>query len=308
LKPEDAKKNLEDLRDSLNEVLGNGVSEDKKEKSFEFRDSAKEDKASFFQKMLGKAREIPVVDTFSQLGVAGSVAISSAAVTQTDLAKDMTEVFIAEIANDVVEQRIEPPAFMDDFIDFYELNDWGEVVIAERFVEAQTYASEVSPQIVSKIQSGEIAVSKQASSSASDNSEPSSDSQEQESSKPQSQSGAEQTKEEGQEKESSKGNDDKAEKQSGEESKDTDKSEDQKSSDSEQNKNSEDVKQEDTEQKEEAVEEKEVKDHKGEPEVKETEEASSEPKIDESPRVETPFEDPIDEIKPHQSTAVSPVL
>lgn len=308
MKADDAKKNLEELRDSLNEVLGNGVPEDKKEKSLEFRDSAKEDKASFFQKMLGKAKELPVVDTFSQLGVAGSVAVSSAAITQTDLAKDMTEVFIAEVANDVVEQRIEPPAFMDDFVDFYHLNTWGEIVIAEKFVEAQTYASEVSPQIVSKIQTGEIAVSKQASSSASDSSEPSSDSQEQESSKPQSQSGAEQTKEVEQEKESSKENSDKGEKQSEEGSKDTDKSEDQKSSDSEQNKDSKDVKNEDTEQKEEAVEEKEVEDHKGESEVQESNEASSEPKVDESPRVETPFEDPIDEIKPHQSTTVSPVL
>lgn len=279
MKADDAKKNLEELRDSLNEVLGNGVTEDKKEKSLEFRDSAKEDKASFFQKMLGKAKELPIVDTFSQLGVAGSVAVSSAAITQTDLAKDMTEVFIAEVANDVVEQRIEPPSFMDDFVDFHHLNTWGEIVIAEKFVEAQTYASEVSPQIVSKIQTGEIAVSKQASSSASDK-EPSSDSQKQESSKPQTQSGEEQRKEVEQKKESS---------------------------DLEQNKKSEDVKQEDTEQKDEAVEEKKVEDHKQESEVKETSEASSEPKVDESPRVETPYEDPIDEIKPHSDIAVSPI-
>ena len=155
-----AKKTLEELRDSISEILGNGPPEDLKEKSIEFRDSAKDDKASFFQKMLSKAKELPVIDTFSQLGVAGSVAVTSAAVTQTDLAKDVTEVFIAEISNDVIEQRIDPPAFIDDWVDFHELNDWGEIVIAEKFIEAQSYAENVSEQIQSKIETGEIKVTK----------------------------------------------------------------------------------------------------------------------------------------------------
>ena len=167
MKQDEAKKVLLELRDSLNEVLNDNSLSDAKEKSLEFRDSAKEDKSSFFKKMLDKAREIPVVDTFSQLGVAGSVAISSAAITQTDLAKDMTEVFVAEVANDVVEQRIQPPEFMNDFIDFYELNNWGEVIIAEKYVEAQSYVSGVSEQIQIKIETGEIPVSKSSSSDAS---------------------------------------------------------------------------------------------------------------------------------------------
>ena len=162
MKPEDAKKNLEELRDSLDQMLGPGLPSEaaSKDDAVEFRDSAREDQASFFEKMLQKAQKLPVVDTFTQLGVAGSVAVSSAAITQTDLAKSVTEVFVAEVANDVVEERIQPPAFMNDFVDFHELNTWGEIIIAEKFVEAQAYAGAVSEQIVSKIESGEIEVTK----------------------------------------------------------------------------------------------------------------------------------------------------
>ena len=157
---DEAEKRLEELRDSINKVLGSEPTEDKKETAIEFRDSAKEDKGSFFRRLTDKASQLPVVDTFSQLGVAGSVAVSSAFVTQADLAKDSTEVFVAEIANDVVEEKIIVPQFINDFVDFHELNTWGEIVIAERFVEAQTYVGEVSEQIVTKIESGEIEVTK----------------------------------------------------------------------------------------------------------------------------------------------------
>ena len=174
MKPEDAKKNLEELRDSLNEVLGKGVIEtsaDNKEKAIEFRDSAKEDQASFFQRLVEKTQKLPVVETFSNLGVAGSVAISTAAVTQTDLAKDLTEVFVAEVANDVVHERFEVPQFLDDIVDFHVVNDWGQEVIAEKLVEAQEFVAkaEVSEQPSSQTETP-------ASEDTKPSSEPSSDS------------------------------------------------------------------------------------------------------------------------------------
>ena len=174
MKPEDAKKNLEELRDSLNEVLGKGVIEtsaDNKEKAIEFRDSAKEDQASFFQRLVEKTQKLPVVETFSNLGVAGSVAISTAAVTQTDLAKDLTEVFVAEVANDVVHERFEVPQFLDDIVDFHVVNDWGQEVIAEKLAEAQEFVAkaEVSEQPSSQTETP-------ASEDTKPSSEPSSDS------------------------------------------------------------------------------------------------------------------------------------
>ena len=302
MKPDDAKKNLTELRDSLNEVLGGEVPQDKKEKSLEFRDSAKEDKGSFFEKLINKAQKLPVVDTFSQLGVAGSVAVSSAFVTQTDLAKDTTEVFVAEIANDVVEQKITPPDFVDSFVDFNDLNDWGEVVIAERFVEAQNYLGEVSEQIQTKIETGEIQVSKpktsvaSASSSSSQNNKQLQSSQEteekEESEKPiqekqvvpEKESGKEEAKIEEEQKEKS-------------DSLKEDKEEEPK-----------EVKKEDTQNKEKPVEEeKTIKEsHKKESEVKESKEEEppseddSEQKIDEIPKVES---EDFDLIKPHHQVS-----
>ena len=90
---------------------------------------------------------IAVVEKVSQLGAAGTVAVSAAAVTQVDLAKDTTEVFVAEIANDVVEERFEVPVFIDHFVDFHELNDWGQVVMQEKLIEAEVFVSEVSQQV-----------------------------------------------------------------------------------------------------------------------------------------------------------------
>lgn len=128
---------------------------------------SREEKLSFIRKLFQKAQKLPVVETLVQLGPAGSVAITTAAITQGELAQSTTETFVAEVANDVVEQRIEAPNFVHNFVDFEEINDWGQFVIAERYIAAQTYASEVSEQIQTKIQTGEIPVSKPSSSDAS---------------------------------------------------------------------------------------------------------------------------------------------
>ena len=62
-------------------------------------------KKSFIEKI----KDLPVVQKVSELGTAGSVAVSTAAVAQTTVAIDQTEVFVASVANDVIEERIEVP-------------------------------------------------------------------------------------------------------------------------------------------------------------------------------------------------------
>ena len=248
---------------------------------------SREEKLSFIRKLFQKAQKLPVVETLVQLGPAGSVAITTAAITQGELAQSTTETFVAEVANDVVEQRIEAPQFVHNFVDFEEINDWGQFVIAERYVAAQTYASEVSEQIQTKIQNGEIPVSKPSSSDASP-SQPSAPEQQPQSEpepeaeqKPQSEQAPEKSETAEEPKE------EKAEKQS---------------------EVKEESKQE--EPKQEAKESNEPKEEPQQEEPKQSEEQSpsSEPTPEtqsvKPPRIETPiFED---DIKPHRS--VSPTM
>jgi hypothetical protein len=130
-----AKQNLKELRDSLSRVLegkeyqsADEIKEQSKEAIQQARSAGKQLKKS----LLEKVKDLPVVQKVSELGTAGSVAVSTAAVAQTTVAVDQTEVFVASVANDVVENRIEVPMFIDSFVDFHELNDWGQVVIAEK--------------------------------------------------------------------------------------------------------------------------------------------------------------------------------
>ena len=252
---------------------------------------SREEKLSFIRKLFQKAQKLPVVETLVQLGPAGSVAITTAAITQGELAQSTTETFIAEVANDVVEQRIEAPQFVHNFVDFEEINDWGQFVIAERYVAAQTYASEVSEQIQTKIQTGEIPVSKPSSSAASP-SQPSAPEQQPQSEpepeaeqKPQSEQAPEKSEPEEEPKE------EKTEESS--EAKEESKQEESKE-----------------EPKQEAKESNEPKEEPQQEEPKQSEEQSpsSEPTPEtqsvKPPRIETPiFED---DIKPHRS--VSPTM
>jgi len=130
-----AKQNLKELRDSLSKVLdgkeyqsADEIKKQSKEAIQQARSAGKQLKKS----LLEKVKDLPVVQKVSELGTAGSVAVSTAAVAQTTVAVDQTEVFVASVANDVVENRIEVPMFIDTFVDFHELNDWGQVVIAEK--------------------------------------------------------------------------------------------------------------------------------------------------------------------------------
>ena len=130
-----AKDKLKELRDSLSEVLDGKnyqSSEEIKEQSAEAIKQARSAGKQLKKSLLEKIKDLPVVQKVSELGTAGSVAVSTAAVAQTTVAVDQTEVFVASVANDVVEQRIEVPFFIDTFVDFHELNDWGQIVIAEK--------------------------------------------------------------------------------------------------------------------------------------------------------------------------------
>ena len=289
--PQEAKKILKEHTKALNTLLGNegtvvsadAPNADESLEGIENRD----EKLSFLRQLLKKAKELPVVETLVQLGPAGSVAVTTAAVTQVELAQSTTEQFVSEIANDVVEQRIEAPQFVHNFVDFEEINDWGQFIIAERYVAAQTYASGVSEQIQTKIQTGEIPVSKPSSSSVSP-SQPSAPEQQPQSEpepsaeqKPQSEQAPEKSEPAEEPKE------EKAEKQS--EVKEESKQEEPKQEAKESNEPKEEPQQEEPKQSE---------------EQSPSSEPTPEPEPVKPPRIETPiFED---DIKPHRS--VSPTM
>ncbi len=135
-----AKSNLRELRDSLSKVLGE---EDKlssseiTEQSQEAIQQARKATSQLKKSLLDRVKEIPVVQKVSELGTAGTVAVATAGTAQVGIATDITTVFVADIANDVVEERFEVPVFIDHFIDFHELNDWGQQVISEKVSELQ---------------------------------------------------------------------------------------------------------------------------------------------------------------------------
>lgn len=139
-----ARKELQTLRDSITKVLGEKDHEDISEHIQEAQESAREGAKALKKSLIERIKDLPVVNQVSQLGAAGTVAVSTAAVTQVDIAQDRTEIFLAEVANDVVEQRFEVPQFIDNFVDFASLNDWGQGVIAEKIAEAQSFVAEAS--------------------------------------------------------------------------------------------------------------------------------------------------------------------
>lgn len=141
-----ANKKLKELRDSLSQVLDGksySSSEEIKKQSAEAIKSARKASSTLKKSFIEKIKDLPVVQKVSELGTAGSVAVSTAAVAQTSVAVDQTEVFVASVANDIVEERIEVPMFIDTFIDFHVLNDWGQVVIAEKMEAAQEFLDKV---------------------------------------------------------------------------------------------------------------------------------------------------------------------
>ena len=151
-----AKNKLKELRDSLSEVLDGKnyqSAEEIKEQSAEAIQQARSASKQLKKSLLEKIKDLPVVQKVSELGTAGSVAVSTAAVAQTNVAIDQTEVFVASVANDIVEERIEAPMFIDTFIDFHALNDWGQIVLIEKVSEAQAFVAEASEQLKTSTQS-----------------------------------------------------------------------------------------------------------------------------------------------------------
>jgi len=142
-----AKQKLSELRDSLNEVLGSksvGSSREDAEKALSSaRDGANRAKKS----LLGRIKDLPVVDKISQLGAAGTVAVSTAAVTQTNIAVDQTEVFVASVANDVVEERLGFPAFVENFVDFNAVNVWGQGVMQAKVAEVKAEVAKAEAKV-----------------------------------------------------------------------------------------------------------------------------------------------------------------
>jgi len=133
----EAKKNLQDLKESLEKVLGDdGLQEEAQEHAKAAKQGAKT--------LIGRLKELPVVEKISSLGTAGTVAVGTAAATQAELAVNYTEIVVAQVAEDVYEGIIEPP-FLFDMIDYEALHIWGQEVIAEKVAEVSELQSTSQP-------------------------------------------------------------------------------------------------------------------------------------------------------------------
>ena len=261
-----AKQNLRELRDSLSRVLDGKEyqsAEEIKEQSKEAIQQARSAGKQLKKSLLEKVKDLPVVQKVSELGTAGSVAVSTAAVAQTTVAVDQTEVFVASVANDVVEQRIEVPMFIDSFIDFHELNDWGQVVIAEKIAAVSELPQISQPAVESSDTTQETSPSSQSSSAET----PAQTSQPEQTEKSQ------ETQNKGQE---SKGE------SSSDKAKDSDSKEDSKGK-------------QDLDQEPKTEEQKESQESKSSSETS----TKSESVKSDLPIIETPFEPMADDIKPH---------
>lgn len=133
----EAKKNLQELKESLEKVLGDdGLQEEAQEHAKAAKQGAKT--------LIGRLKELPVVEKISSLGTAGTVAVGTAAATQAELAVNYTEIVVAQVAEDVWEGVIEPP-FLFDMIDYESLHIWGQEVIAEKVAEVSELQSTSQP-------------------------------------------------------------------------------------------------------------------------------------------------------------------
>ena len=142
-----AKQKLSELRDSLNQVLGSKGEGPSREDAEQALKLAKEGSKRAKKSLLGRIKDLPVVDKISQLGAAGTVAVSTAAVTQTNIAVDETEVFVASVANDVVEERLGFPAFVENFVNFDAVNVWGQGVMQAKVAEVKAEVARADAKV-----------------------------------------------------------------------------------------------------------------------------------------------------------------
>lgn len=153
----EAKKLLREHTTALQKLLGDNL----KEKAIEQAKGAKLAKKTF----IDRVKEFPVIEKISSLGTAGTVAVSTAAVTQADLAVNYTEVVVAQVAEDVWEGVIEPPGFIDAFVDFDSLHTWGQQVIAEKVAEVSELQTTSAPSVESSDTKPEASASSQGTAS-----------------------------------------------------------------------------------------------------------------------------------------------
>ena len=142
-----AQQNLSELRDSLDKVLGSKGEELSRKDSEEALRAAKEGARRAKKTLLGRIKDLPVVDKITQLGAAGTVAVGTAAVTQTNIAVDETEVFVASVANDVVHERLNFPPLITNFVDFRALNSWGAGVMQQKVAEVKAEVAQVESKV-----------------------------------------------------------------------------------------------------------------------------------------------------------------
>ena len=142
-----AQQKLSELRDSLDKVLGS-KSEGPSRKDAEDALKAAKDGARRAKKtLLGRIKDLPIIDKIAQLGAAGTVAVGTAAVTQTNIAVDETEVFVASVANDVVHKRLILPPLITDYVDFGALNSWGAGVMQQKVAEVKAEVAQVESKV-----------------------------------------------------------------------------------------------------------------------------------------------------------------
>ena len=142
-----AKQKLSELRDSLNEVLGSKSQGPSWEDAEQALKLAKEGSKQAKKSLLGRIKDLPIIDKVSQLGAAGTVAVSTAAVTQTNIAVDQTEVFVASVANDVVEERLGFPAFVENIVNFDAVNVWGQQVMQAKVAEVKAEVAKAEAKV-----------------------------------------------------------------------------------------------------------------------------------------------------------------
>jgi len=136
-----AKQILAQHKEALQILLKSEGLGDVEEQVEQIRETGSEGAKHLKKSLVDRIKEIPVVQKVSDLGTAGTVAVATAGTAQVGIATDLTTVFVAEIANDVVEERFEIPTFIDNFVDFESLDVWGQQVIAEKVAEV----SELQP-------------------------------------------------------------------------------------------------------------------------------------------------------------------
>lgn len=145
-----AKQILAKHKEALQVLLKSEGLGDVEEQVEQIRETGSEGTKHLKKSLVDRIKEIPVVQKISDLGTAGTVAVATAGTAQVGIATDLTTVFVAEIANDVVEERFEIPTFIDNFVDFQSLDIWGQQVIAEKVAEVSELQPTSQPTAVSE--------------------------------------------------------------------------------------------------------------------------------------------------------------